>query len=281
MSKKRYINDNIWEDNYIIELSTQEKLLFIYLLTNNRLSICWIYEISIRKIEMETALSSKTISDTFKKFEKDWKMYFRDWIILITNFLKNQSLNDNMKKWIERELEELWWEKLSIFTKTKGFERLWKALESFDIPYLTLLNLTLLNLTSLENSSKEEWEQALEVIPPKKEIEEFGDRNINELLETIKGQVEFLWLIYKKWRYERERAKNILTGKEFWEICEKTNMSRIEFCKSIIYTSSLLTFWNGKINNAETLYKHYAQVYNDAVNKKTEMENRPRRWLEV
>ncbi len=189
MSKKRYINDNIWEDNYIIELSTQEKLLFIYLLTNNRLSICWIYEISIRKIEMETGLSSKIISDTFKKFEKDWKMYYRDWILLITNFLKNQSLNDNMKKWIERELEELWWEKLSIFSKTKGFERLWKALESFDILYLTLLNFTLPNSTQLENSSKEEWEQALEVIEIEKEIKEYWDQDINKTISYLSKMV--------------------------------------------------------------------------------------------
>jgi hypothetical protein len=88
-------------------------------------------------------------------------------------------------------------------------------------------------------------------------------------LEIIKGQVEFLWLIYKRGVRERERAQNILTGKDFWEVCEKANMSRIEFCKSIIYMSSLLTFWNWKINNAETLYKHYAQVYNEAVNVKT------------
>jgi len=126
---------------------------------------------------------------------------------------------------------------------------------------------------SNQNISKDIWEQALEVIK-----EDFWNKDINELLETIKGQVEFLWLIYKKWKYERERAKNILTGKEFWDISEKANMSRIEFCKSIVYTSSLLTFWNWKINNAETIYKHYAQVYNDAVNKKSEMA-RPKKFI--
>ena len=101
---------------------------------------------------------------------------------------------------------------------------------------------------------------------------------INDLLDTIKWQVEFLWFIYKKWARERERAKNILTWKDFWEVCEKAGMSRVEFCKNIIYTSTLLTFWNWKINNAETLYKHYAQVYNDAVNKKSEME-RPKKFI--
>lgn len=125
--------------------------------------------------------------------------------------------------------------------------------------------------TNIQDSSKEEWEQALV-------LETFWNQDINDLLDTIKGQVEFLWFIYKKGKYERERAKNILTGREFWEICEKAWMSRVEFCKNIIYTSTLLTFWNGKVNNAETLYKYYAQVYNDAVNKKTEME-RPKKFI--
>jgi len=106
------------------------------------------------------------------------------------------------------------------------------------------------------------------------------NKDINDLLEVIKGQVEFLGFIYKKWKYERERAKNILTGKDFWAVCERAWMSRVEFCKNIIYTSTLLTFWNWKINNAETLYEHYAKVYNDAVNKKTEME-RPKSALDI
>lgn len=125
----------------------------------------------------------------------------------------------------------------------------------------------------IEDTTIVVWEKALVV--QKWNIE------INELLETIKWQVEFLWLIYKKWKYERERAKNILTGKDFWEVCERANMPRVEFCKQIIFISSKLDFWNWKVYNAETIYKHYAQVYNEARNKKQELENRPRRWLEV
>ncbi len=130
-------------------------------------------------------------------------------------------------------------------------------------------------VNSNQNSSKEEWEQALVV------QQEFRNEEINDLLEIIQWQVEHLGLIYRKWKYERERAKNILSWKEFWEICEKANMSRIEFCKQIIFISSRLDFWNGKVYNAETVYKHYAQVYNDAVNKKSEIENRPRRGTVV
>lgn len=118
----------------------------------------------------------------------------------------------------------------------------------------------------IDNTTIVVWEQALVVAK--------WNTDINELLETIKWQVEFLWLIYKKGKYERERAKNILTGKDFWEVCEKANMPRVEFCKQIIFISSKLDFWNWKVYNAETIYKHYAQVYNEARNKKQELENK-------
>jgi hypothetical protein len=36
--------------------------------------------------------------------------------------------------------------------------------------------------------------------------------------------------------------------------------------------STKLDFWNGKINNAETLYTHYAKVYNEAVNLKAKKQ---------
>lgn len=119
---------------------------------------------------------------------------------------------------------------------------------------------------TIENISKDIWEQAL-VVTNEIIKEEHGDPEINNILETIKEQVEFLWFIYKKWSHEKERAQNILTGKEFWDICEKSNLSRVEFCKSIIFISSKLDFWNGKIYNAETLYKNYAMVYNTAMSK--------------
>jgi len=123
-----------------------------------------------------------------------------------------------------------------------------------------------------EPENQETREQDTTIVVWEQALENKSDPDINNIIEVIKWQVEFLWLIYKKWSRERERAKNILTWKDFWQVCEKANMSRIEFCKSIIYMSSKLDFWNGKIYNSETLYKHYAQVYNEAVNLKAKKQ---------
>lgn len=183
----------------------------------------------------------------------------------------------------EIEKSVLWWIVLSIWTEAvqlenKANSKKWKPLKIDIAPMVQPMvqpklkddapkpsQTKSIQIKPNQDSYKEEWEQAL--------IVSKWDEDINNLLEIIKGQVEFLWFIYKKGKYERQRAKNILTGKDFWEICDKANMSRVEFCKQIIYTSTLLTFWNWKINNAETLYEHYAKVYNDAVNKKAKMES--------
>ena len=74
--------------------------------------------------------------------------------------------------------------------------------------------------------------------------EEFGKKEINELIDTIKQTLDSIGLIYKAGPQERQRAQNILTGKDFGEICEKSNMSREQFVVSIIKLSSKLEFWD-------------------------------------
>lgn len=98
--------------------------------------------------------------------------------------------------------------------------------------------------------------------------------DINEMQEIIKDKILSLWLIYKQGKQERNRIQNILTAKDFWEICDKSNMSRENFVLNIIELSTKLEFWKWKIYNAETLYKHYASVYNEAVRIKTEWQNK-------
>ena len=93
---------------------------------------------------------------------------------------------------------------------------------------------------------------------------------INNMQELIKNTILSLWLIYKAWRYERQRIQNILTAKDFWEICDKAKMTREQFAINIINLSAKLDFWKWKIYNWETFYKHYASVYNEAVRIKTE-----------
>jgi len=94
--------------------------------------------------------------------------------------------------------------------------------------------------------------------------------DINKMQEFIKEKVENYWFAYNPWQYERGRLQNILTWKEINSFAEKHNMNIYEFTENIINLSVRLDFWRWKINNAETLYKFYAKVYNEAVKIKSE-----------
>jgi hypothetical protein len=54
MSKRRYISDSFWSDSWIENLDPLEKYLYLYLLTNQYVSVCGIYEIQFKRIAFET-----------------------------------------------------------------------------------------------------------------------------------------------------------------------------------------------------------------------------------
>lgn len=259
MSKKRYINDNIREDNYVMDLDPSEKLLFIYLLTNNRVSLCWIYELHTRKIEMETWFDRDLIKRILLRFEKADKVYYREWYVFISNFVKNQSMNDNMKKWLKRELEELWQERVGMFCNLKGFERLSKALESFGIlnftlPYLTSLNLTLPIGSDLESSDKKiEIEEEKPKPPKKKYTDTF------ETFRQLYPVKKWKWDAYKSWNKKKNKPDiQTITQKVKDMIAEKEYKDRIkEFCPDYKHPSTWINqeCWDDEYETWKKLVK--------------------------
>lgn len=95
----RSINTKIWQDAWFETLSTEEKLLFIYLLTNDHTTIVGVYELSVRRMAFETGLSEETIRKGFERFEMVTKAFLIiDSFVFLPNFLKHQRLNTNMQK---------------------------------------------------------------------------------------------------------------------------------------------------------------------------------------
>ena len=119
--------------------------------------------------------------------------------------------------------------------------------------------------TNKSNLSKDKEQSSLVKIDNRR-------NDINQMQELIKNKILSLWLIYKSWTQERNRIQNILTAKDFWLICDKANMNKEDFVLNIIDLSTKIPFWKWKIYNAETLYKHYASVYNEAVRIKSERQ---------
>ena len=144
--KQRIINDSFWTDPYIEDLDPSEKLVFLYLLTNPLCNIAWIYEIKPRRMAFETWFDKDMIDKILTRFVEDNKILRVDDWVMIKNFWKNQSTNPNVKKWIQRIVDELP-EKVKA---CKGFE----SLSHFTLLNLTLPNLTLLNSKEIEISDE-------------------------------------------------------------------------------------------------------------------------------
>lgn len=98
MSKLRSINTAIWNDVWFEELNPEQKLLFIYLITNEKTNMLGVYEISIRKISFDTAIDSERVSKALEGFAKNGKIRYECDSIILLNYLKHQNYNFNMKK---------------------------------------------------------------------------------------------------------------------------------------------------------------------------------------
>jgi hypothetical protein len=85
MANFRQIHVSIWKDSWFLDLEPDEKLLFIYLFSNENTSLSGIYRLARKVIEFETGLDRKRVVEIFKKFEENGKVFVQDDIIWIVN----------------------------------------------------------------------------------------------------------------------------------------------------------------------------------------------------
>lgn len=98
MAKLRSINTIIWSDPWFEDLTSQEKLLFIYLITNEKTNMIGVYETSIKKMSFETGIDKNEIETILLNFEQKQKIKYINNRVVLLNFLKHQHYNTNMLK---------------------------------------------------------------------------------------------------------------------------------------------------------------------------------------
>lgn len=89
--KARILHTKLWEDDYFNNLTTAEKLLFIYLITNEKVDIIEVYEITTRKIMFDTGLSDETVRNAKNKIAESGKILFNGNYVLLRNAGKYQN----------------------------------------------------------------------------------------------------------------------------------------------------------------------------------------------
>jgi hypothetical protein len=98
MSKLRSVSTGFWSDPLIEDLKPNEKLLFLYLITNEKTNMLGIYESSSKKMSFETGIPIQDLEKILKALE-GFKRIKRvgNWVLLV-NYMKHQNYNPNMKK---------------------------------------------------------------------------------------------------------------------------------------------------------------------------------------
>lgn len=140
MGKQRIIKDELWSDDWVYDLDPSEKLLWVFLLTNERCNILGIYKISTSWISSMIGIEKKKTEIMLDRFEHDGKILQVQSYIIIVNFVKNQSHNPSVIAGMQRILDSL---PEAVIQAVTG------CIQAGT--YLTLLNLTLPNSTLLNS----------------------------------------------------------------------------------------------------------------------------------
>jgi hypothetical protein len=138
----RILYTEIWQDEFFCSLNPNEKLLFIYFLTNDSVNIIHLYRCNLARIKADTGIDTPIILKAQAVFEKAEKMFFKDGFV----FLKNAH---KFEKYVGEKNE---------VAKLKLFSRLSKTIKDWYI-----------NLSDTPIDTPMDRDYKSEIINPKQE----------------------------------------------------------------------------------------------------------------
>jgi len=104
--KTRIIYTKIWKDSYFNGLNDSEQKTFLYLLTNERVNICGIYELPDKEKMFDLNFNKNKLAEIKKKFQDDNKFLFiGDWVTVINHEKYNKYLGEKNEVAKQRELD--------------------------------------------------------------------------------------------------------------------------------------------------------------------------------
>lgn len=96
------IYPKIWADDYFNNLEVDEKLLFIYYITNQRSTIIFVYECPDRVASFETGIARERVVEIRDKLDKDKKVRsYREYVYLVNShrYEKYEGVNSDKAKY--------------------------------------------------------------------------------------------------------------------------------------------------------------------------------------
>ncbi|MDA1883539.1 MULTISPECIES: DnaD domain-containing protein [unclassified Bacillus cereus group] len=108
MAVYRNVQVNFWQDEFILDLTPEERYFYIYLLTGTKTKQCGVYVLPKRVAELETGYNMETVEKLLNRFVEYGKILYdaETKELYIINWLHyNPILNTNVEKCVLRELK--------------------------------------------------------------------------------------------------------------------------------------------------------------------------------
>lgn len=252
MAKQRMVSTSFWTDWYVQDhLDPIEKLLFLYLITNDRTEICGVYEITVRKISFETGIEKDMVEKILTRFEDAGKLKRKECRIYIINFSKYQQKNPSVLQGIERSLEPV-----PLHIKDFFFWESQKWQQEADIQSVdSVWQGVALKLNLNSNLTWTEPNLSGDTKP------EYWDPTVNNVIHQIKTRCKAYWIVYDPVQ-ERSFATHILSKKRLSIGNEYGFATWLEFALHILDASMQEgNWWRFKIKWPRDIYQKYPSVY--------------------
>lgn len=120
--KTRIVHTRFWEDEKVANFTIEAKFLFIYLLTNTRINLIGIFELTDRIIQFETGFDKEKLLLAKKELQDNQRVFFYNGWVCVVNAMKHTDYtgekNETAKK---KEVKMIPNEVVKHF-KSAGFE---------------------------------------------------------------------------------------------------------------------------------------------------------------
>ena len=140
MANFRTISPSFWSDPFVEELTPSEKLLYIYLFSNEHVSNIGVTEASIRKMAFETGVDVPGVSVFLHRLSSLGKVVQDEGQILAVNFIRNQTkfgkdkISDKLVANLQRLFDDL--SSATIrYTLWKRYPDVFSHVSEVEIPY--------------------------------------------------------------------------------------------------------------------------------------------------
>ncbi|HDX9610400.1 TPA: DnaD domain protein [Bacillus toyonensis] len=183
MAVYRNVQVNFWQDEFILDLTPEERYFYIYLLTGTKTKQCGIYILPKRVAELETGYSMETVEKLLNRFVEYGKFFYdmETKELFIVNWLRyNPILNTNVEKCVLSELKTVKNKEFIHMYLRRCLEEEWKIpllLQHFGMPEEE-------DTSSLQEVIKEkevEEVESIEEAVPNSKVYKFYEQHISSL----------------------------------------------------------------------------------------------------